>query len=620
MAGLSLLTLLCHRAVSMLLKELSSLASPLSAPQVDKLKQLTAELSPLQLAWVSGYLAASAQGQEGAPPQSQSGQTLTILYGSQTGNGRGIAKALAAKAQSLGYGVNLASMGEYNVRNLKQETLLVAVVSTHGEGEAPDDAIELHKFLGSKRAPKLDKLQYAVLSLGDSSYEFFCQTGKDFDARLSALGAKPLLPRVDCDVDYQSQSDSWQTELLERVKPLLQAADGAATNVVSINSANLGINSNTGLEYDKQNPYSAEVIVSQKLTGRDSLKDIRHLEIDLGESAISYQAGDALGVYFHNDEALVAEILEALALEPDTRVQLGAESVELRDALIEHKELTQLYPGLVQFWAETVESDELLTISQDKEQTRRFILSHQLVDLVKRYPLNGAKLDSAQALLDKLRPITPRLYSIASSQSEVESEVHLTVALVEEERDGQRRFGAASHFLARAEEGAQVRVYVEPNKHFRLPEDPQTPVIMIGPGTGVAPFRAFMQQRVAEGVAGDSWLFFGNPHFEQDFLYQTEWQQYLKSGALSRISLAFSRDQAEKVYVQHKIKQQAKELWQWLERGAHIYLCGDAERMAKDVHQALLEVAMEQGGLTSEAAEAFLDELRSAKRYQKDVY
>lgn len=596
----------------MLLKELSSLASPLSQGQVDKLKQLTAELSAVQLAWVSGYLAASANAGQIAPAaEAAPAQTVTILYGSQTGNGRGVAKALADKAQAQGYAVNLASMGEYNVRQLKQETVLLLVVSTHGEGEAPDDAIELHKFLASKRAPKLDNLHYSVLALGDSSYEFFCQTGKDFDARFAALGAKSLLPIVECDVDYEAAAGQWHASVLEAVKPLIQTS---SASVVSIGTAKAAGES----EFTKQNPYSAEVLVSQKITGRGSDRDVRHVEIDLGESGLTYQAGDALGVWFNNNETLVDEILTGLSLVADEAVTVGSDVLTLKRALVEKKELTQLYPGLVKTWAELSGNAALLALSDDKEQVRQFILQHQLADLVAQYPLSTAI--SAEKLLELLRPLTPRLYSIASSQSEVETEVHLTVALVEDERQGAARFGGASHFLASAEEGTQVNVYVEPNKHFRLPENADTPVIMVGPGTGVAPFRAFMQERVAQGIQGDSWLFFGNPHFEQDFLYQTEWQQYLKNGDLSRIDVAFSRDQAHKVYVQHRIKEQAQALWQWLENGAHVYICGDAERMAKDVHQALLEVAIEVGGLSAEAADEYFETLRSTKRYQKDVY
>ncbi|NRD75470.1 assimilatory sulfite reductase (NADPH) flavoprotein subunit [Shewanella sp. VB17] len=594
----------------MLLKELSSFASPLSQGQVEKLKQLTSELSTVQLAWVSGYLSATAeQGASQTGDEAAPAQTLTILYASQTGNGKGVANELANEARAQGYAVNLSSMGEYKVRQLKQETVLLVVVSTHGEGEAPDDAIELHKFLASKRAPSLAHLHYSVLALGDSSYEFFCQTGKDFDERLAGLGATAIQPLVECDVDYEASAQLWQSAVLQAVKPLIEIR---GASVVSI-SPSANINES---QFTKQKPYAAELLVSQKLTGRDADRDVRHVEIDLGESGLIYRAGDALGVWFSNSVDLVDEILVKLSLDGESQVTLGKDSLSLRQALIEKKELTQLYPGLVKGWAELSGDAELLNIAADKKMTRQCILNNQVADLILQYP---ASISSEQ-LLELLRPITPRLYSIASSQLEVESEVHLTVALVEDDRGGVTRFGGASQFLAQAKEGLAINVYVESNNHFRLPENPDIPVIMIGPGTGVAPFRAFMQERAAQGAGGDSWLFFGNPHFEQDFLYQTEWQQSLKEGFLTRIDLAFSRDQAHKIYVQDRIIEQGEELWKWLEAGAHLYICGDGERMAKDVHQALLDVTVKFGGKTATEAEDFLAQLRSDKRYQKDVY
>lgn len=592
----------------MLLKELSSLASPLSQGQVDKLKQLTSELNAVQLAWVGGYLSATAEfGINTGSAESTPEQTITILYGSQTGNGRSVATELAEKAQAQGYAVNLVSMADYKVRQLKQETLLLAVVSTHGEGEAPDDAIELHKFLASKRAPRLEHLNYSVLALGDSSYEFFCQTGKDFEQRLSALGARSIVPLAECDVDYEAAASTWQQQVLEAIKPLVSAS---SASVVSIGS------SVTTSAYTKQKPFSAELLTSQKLTGRDSDRDVRHVEIDLGDSGLNYQVGDALGVWFSNSDELVNEILTALSLDGETEVTIGDENLSLFDALKGKRELTQLYPGLVQNWAQLSGNETLQALSDDREQTRQFVLNHQLADLVANYPVDITPFQ----LVELLRPITPRLYSIASSQAEVEAEVHLTVALVEDERDGVKRYGGASQFLASAEEGSEVKVYVEPNNHFRLPENPETPVIMIGPGTGVAPFRAFMQERSQQGACGESWLFFGNPHFEQDFLYQTEWQQYLSEGTLTRLDSAFSRDQAHKIYVQHRIAERGEALWQWLESGAHLYICGDADRMAKDVHQALVDVVKQYGGKDDEKAEQYLETLRSDKRYQKDVY
>ena len=593
----------------MSLKELSQFSALLSAPQLDQLTRLTAELSPLQLAWVSGYLAASAAVPGSSPSQTnEQGQRLTVLYGSQTGNSRGVAEALAQRAAEAGWPVNLTSMGDLKPKQIKDESLLAVVVSTHGEGEAPDDAIELHQFLASKRAPKLDGLKYSVLALGDSSYEYFCQTGKDFDDRLAKLGAQALLPRVDCDVDFEDAAEQWLTQLLEALAPYKQASAPAQNSVVS---AGFSVS-----EYSKQKPYSAELLVSQKITGRDSDKDIRHVEIDLGESGLSYQPGDALGVWFSNDESLVAELLSQLKLDGEAQISIKDQTLSLKQALQDNRELTQLSPAQVQAWVELSGSEELQSVAADKDRLRSFIHQHQLVDLAKRWPVTV----EPQQLVDLLRPITPRLYSIASSRAEVEEEVHLTVALVADEHYGDTRFGGASRFLVVAEEGQTVKVYVEPNKHFRLPDNPETPVVMIGPGTGVAPFRAFMQQREADGINGNAWLFFGNPHFEQDFLYQTEWQQYLKSGVLERLDVAFSRDQAHKVYVQHRIKEQGEALWQWLERGAHLYICGDADRMAKDVHQALLEVIAEHGGKSREQAEAYLDSLRADRRYQKDVY
>ncbi len=600
----------------MLLKELSSLVSPLSQGQVDKLKQLTAELNAVQLAWLGGYLSATAElqdaqfvGNNAVVSADVVTQTITILYGSQTGNGRGIASELAQKAEAQGYAVNLTSMADYKVRQLKQESLLLAVVSTHGEGEAPDDAIELHQFLASKRAPRLESLNYSVLALGDSSYEFFCQTGKDFEQRLSALGATAIVPLTECDVDYEAIADSWQQQVLDAVKPLIETS---VATVVSINDSATSIASS----FTKRQPYSAELLVSQKLTGRDSDRDVRHVEIDLGDSGLSYQVGDALGVWFSNSDDLVNEILAGLKLDGDAVITLDEQNLSLFEALKDKRELTQLYPGLIQNWALLSGNETLQAIIEDKEQTRQFVLNHQLADLVALYPVDITGFQ----LVELLRPITPRLYSIASSQAEVEAEVHLTVALVEDERNGHKRFGGASHFLANAEEGSEVKVYVEPNNHFRLPADPQTPVIMIGPGTGVAPFRAFMQERSQQNNVGESWLFFGNPHFEQDFLYQTEWQQYLNDGTLTRLDSAFSRDQANKIYVQHRIAERGELLWQWLENGAHIYICGDAERMAKDVHQALIEVVKQYGGKDQLQAEEYLEVLRGDKRYQKDVY
>jgi len=600
-------------------------SSALDASQLSLLQQTTADYSALQLAWASGYLSAKSEQGQSVPLASTPAisKILTILYASQTGNAKGVAKQVEQSASAVGIKTKLINISDFKAKALKNESHILIVASTNGEGEPPDDAIEFHEFLLGKKAPKLPNLSYSVLALGDSSYEFFCQTGKEFDERLLALGAKQLLPRIDCDVDYDSDSESWTLSIVENLKDELTQADTALAPVIDLPIAAVS-------QYSKQNPLSAEFLLSQKITGRDSAKDVRHIEIDLGDSGLSYQAGDALGVYFENDSVLVAELLTSLNFTGDESVNLKIngeqQNLSLKEALTSHLEITQTAPAFIEFWAKQSGDETLLALIADKNNTREFAGNHQIVDVVNLTNLgDSSRLANTeltpQTFVDALRKITPRLYSIASAQAEVEEEVHLTVGLVNYENNDQQRFGGASHFLAnRLEEGQKIRVFVEHNDNFRLPNDSNTPVIMIGPGTGVAPFRAFMQQREAEEAAGDNWMFFGDQTFTQDFLYQVEWQNYLKSGLLTRMDVAFSRDQTEKVYVQDRLKEQASEVFAWLERGAHLYICGDANRMAKDVHQTLIDVISEQGQLSTEQAEQYLKDLRSNKRYQKDVY
>jgi sulfite reductase (NADPH) flavoprotein alpha-component len=586
----------------------------LDANQLASLQSAVGNLSPLQLAWASGYLAARAEGSSvavlptAAMPQASS--TLTILYGSQTGNAKGVAKVLAQQATDAGLTVDLKNMSEFKPKSIKNIPHLLIVASTNGEGEPPDDAIALHEFLSSKKAPKLDNLHYSVLALGDSSYEYFCQTGKDFDEYLAKLGAKAITPRIDCDVDYEDDAKAWSDSIVDQAKELLGSTDKLAP-VVNLPTA--------GAEslYSKQNPYQAELSVSQKITGRDSAKDVRHVEIDLAESGLTYQPGDALGVWFSNDEVLVDELIKALALNAEDSIELSGEQITLKQALVEKLEITQTSVSFMQFWAELSQNDVLLSLVTDKNATREYAAKTQVVDVIKSA---SAKI-AAQDFVNALRKLTPRLYSIASSQAEVDEEVHLTVGLVEYQTEEATRNGGASGFLGkRLEEGETVKVFIEHNDNFRLPTDGNTPVIMVGPGTGVAPFRAFMQEREANDATGDHWMFFGDQTFTEDFLYQVEWQGYLKSGLLTRIDLAFSRDQVEKIYVQDRIRENAQEVYAWLERGAHLYICGDMNRMAKDVEATLLDIIAEQGKKTAEQAEQYLKDLRNAKRYQKDVY
>ena len=594
-------------------------SSALDANQLASLQQTVAGYSSLQLAWASGYLAAkSEQGHNAQIAPSApavAAKTLTILYASQTGNAKGVASKLEQSAKAAGINVVLKNIADYKAKALKNESHLLIVTSTNGEGEAPDDAIEFHEYLLGKKAPKLPNLSYSVLALGDSSYEFFCQTGKDFDERLKALGAKQVTPRVDCDVDYDSDCESWTASIVESLKDELTQSTAGLAPVIDLPTA--GAES----QYSKQNPFEAEFSLSQKITGRDSAKDVRHIEIDLGESGLTYQVGDALGVWFENDADLVADLIATLSLTGEEKIKLkvnGANQVfTLTDALTTELEITQTAPAFVEFWAKISGDKALTKIAADKNTAREYAGEHQIIDVVK-----AAKTEiDPQFFVESLRKITPRLYSIASAQAEVEEEVHLTVGLVSFDANGEPRTGGASSFLAnRLEEGQKVRVFVEHNDNFRLPQSDDTPVIMIGPGTGVAPFRAFMQEREARDASGDNWMFFGDQTFTQDFLYQVEWQNYLKSGLLTRMDVAFSRDQAEKVYVQDRLKEQASDVFAWLERGAHLYVCGDANRMAKDVHQTLVEIIQEHGKLSAEQAEDYLKSLRSNKRYQKDVY
>lgn len=591
----------------------------LDTNQLASLKQSINDLSPLQLAWASGYLAAKAENPESGVAQvavsSEPAPTLTILYGSQTGNAKGVAKNLAAQATAEGLTVELKSMGEIKPKAIKNITHLLIVASTNGEGEAPDDAIALHEFLASKKAPKLEHLQYSVLALGDTSYEFYCQTGKDFDLNLEKLGAKRITARVDCDVDYEADAKAWSDTVIKQAKDLL-ASETTTNNVVALSNASTAEDL-----YTKQSPYTAELLVSQKITGRDSAKDVRHIEIDLGESGLTYQAGDALGVWFENSPALVGELITALGFNAQEPINVADDSLTLVEALKTKFEITQTSIQFIEFWANKSQAANLLALLEDKAALRDYAANHQVVDVVKSAPLASETKVSAQDFIEALRKITPRLYSIASSQSEVEEEVHLTVGLVQYQAGDANRQGGASGFLANGiDEGGEVKVFVEHNDNFRLPVNSETPVIMIGPGTGVAPFRAFMQEREATEASGDNWLFFGDQTFTQDFLYQVEWQGYLKSGLLTKIDLAFSRDQAEKIYVQDRLLENADEIFAWLERGAHIYVCGDMSRMAKDVEAALLSIIASKGQLSEEQATEYLKDLRNAKRYQKDVY
>ncbi|WIO75038.1 assimilatory sulfite reductase (NADPH) flavoprotein subunit [Porticoccaceae bacterium LTM1] len=601
-------------------KALSTLSGPLATDQVESIRNAVNELSADQLNWLSGYLAGLAvnklpgyHGESGqlAPANEASSQSVvTILYGSQTGNAAGIAEQLFAQLSGEGFSAQLKSLADYNPRNLAKEQYVALVISTQGEGDPPDDALAFHEFLFGKKAPKLNQLKYSVLGLGDSSYEKFCQTGKEFDERFSELGAERLHARLDADVDYQQQSSQW-TESWKKTAQSFQAnTESSRPKLSVVSSASEHVS-----QWSKFTPYVAEVLDGFKITGRDSGKTVQHVEISLADSGLQYAPGDALGVWPENGPELVAEVLQVTGLNADEQVDLDGKSLSLQQALTIHRELTQLHPGFVEYLAADNDGLQQL-VAGERSELLEFIRRHQVVELL----ATTSHSWSAQELVDQLRAITPRLYSIASSMEAVDDEVHLTVGLVSETRDDVNRFGAASRFLTEVNDESSIRVFVEPNRNFKLPENDDAPIIMVGPGTGVAPFRSFLQHREAIGASGDNWLFFGNPHFSSDFLYQTDWQNWHKSGLLTRIDLAFSRDQSEKIYVQDRLQGQAAEVFAWLERGAHFYVCGDQKHMAKSVDEALHQIIAEQSGKGIEFANEYVQGLKKAKRYQRDVY
>jgi len=575
-------------------------------------------LDDAQLHWASGYLAglAAARTQQ-AGPAVEAGvrPAFTIWYGSETGNGRGIAERLAREAEARGFDVELASTAEIQPRSIGKLGTLVLVMSTHGEGDPPEDAEALHKFLQSGRAPRLEQLSFAIFALGDSSYPDFCQTGREFDARLAELGARRMLDRVDVDVDFEPAEDAWRGRVLDHLEnelkpgaptPRLQLVQGAA-------------NRNPGpARHDRRNPYSAEVLEVAPLTVAPSTSAVNHVELLLEDSGLSWSPGDSLGIWPRNDARLVDEIMALAALDAEAQVTRGDESLPARAWLEQRLELTQLTRPFIEAWASISDSARLRELLENRDAFEDWVASRQVADVLREIP---ARTD-AGALIGALRGIGPRLYSIASSPSVHPDEVHLTVkrvgGLLE---SGRLRAGVASwQLVEQARPGERLPVYIESNPRFRLPEDPAAPILMIGPGTGVAPFRAFVQHRQAEGATGENWLLFGNRNRRSDFLYQLEWQRFQRQGALHRLSVAFSRDQADKIYVQHRLREQGREVYDWLERGAHVYVCGDGQAMAADVHQALLDVIAKHGGRDADHATEYLEAMKQARRYQKDVY
>lgn len=601
--------------------QLKVVNSPFNQEQADLLNRLLPTLTEAQKMWLSGYLTASqSTSAEGTPDVStaapaQTKQTVskdvTILYGSQTGNAQGLAENTGKTLEAKGFNVTVSSMNDFKPNNLKKLENLLIVVSTHGEGEPPDNALSFHEFLHGRRAPKLENFRFSVLSLGDSSYEFFCQTGKEFDVRLAELGGERLYPRVDCDLDFEEPANKW----LKGVIDGLSEAKGNSASAAVPAEAPAGTS-----PYSRTNPFKAEVLENLNLNGRGSNKETRHLELSLEGSGLTYEPGDSLGIYPENDPELVDLLLNEFKWDASENVTVNkeGETRPLREALISNFEITVLTKPLLKQAAELTGNDKLKALLENREELKAYTQGRDVIDLVRDF---GPWNVSAQEFVAILRKMPARLYSIASSLSANPDEVHLTIGAVRYEAHGRERKGVCSVLCSeRLQPGDTIPVYLQSNKNFKLPQDQETPIIMVGPGTGVAPFRSFMQEREETGAKGKSWMFFGDQHFVTDFLYQTEWQKWLKDGVLTKMDVAFSRDTEEKVYVQNRMLEHSKELFQWLEEGASFYVCGDKTNMARDVHNTLVEIIETEGKMSREQAEGYLAEMKKQKRYQRDVY
>lgn len=592
------------------------LKTPLSPDKEDLLDRLVVGLGAAELQWLSGFtagLAASGQRALVVPPHAPAPQhrAVTILFGTQTGNSRAISERLKAQLEASGVAARLVRASDYATRDFKDERVLFIVISTQGDGDPPDDARGVCEFLLGARAPKVPNLQFSVLGLGDSSYPKFCHVARLLDERLAALGATRITPKAECDVDFEATAQAWSTQSVERVK--LDVAPGPALHPTA-----LLVSSQQAPTFTKEHPFGATVLANQRITGRDARKDVRHVELSLEGSGLRYEPGDALGVWPVNPPSLVQDVAALLGSAPDVQVGRDAKTQSLETWLGTSLEITRLSRPFLEAHAARAHEPLLKSwlLPENSAQLATVLSSWNVADVLRLHPASW----TAAELVGALRKLTPRLYSIASSLKHAPDEVHLTVARVDYLANGKPHLGSASNHLATLGHEDAARVFVEPNDRFRLPKDASTNIIMVGPGTGVAPFRAFVQERQQLGGSGKNWLFFGEQHFRSQFLYQVEWQEALKKGVLARLDVAFSRDQAQKVYVQDRIREHGRQVFDWLQNGAHLYVCGDAKHMAPDVEKALESVAVAHGALSADQAVEWLANLRDQKRYLRDVY
>ncbi len=572
-----------------------------------------------QKSWVSGYLAGlktrildgAGKPDAGSVASAQQSVPLHILFGTQTGNAEAVAGDVAAAARELGFAPIISGLDEIEIERLAEIERIAIVTSTYGEGEMPDNALAFWTALSAETAPRLEHLSFSVLSLGDTAYDGFCQAGKLFDMRLEQLGAQRVAARVDCDVDFEKTAKDWITAAV----PAFPKPAGAPTATAVASPAKV---ETAAAAWSRKNPYPAVVLKNRRLSGTGSAKEIRHYEIALGDSGLAYEAGDALGVMPVNNPTLVTALLVRLGLSPDASVP-GSDR-PLGDLLTFAYEIATPSRELVAA-IEARAGDEALTHvlrHGDKEAMSAWLWSKDILDVLN---VNRGVALTAEEFVALLKPLQHRAYSISSSPLAHPGEVHLTIASVRWRAEDREHGGVCSTFLAdRVAEGETAGIFVSPNKAFRLPVDNDAPVIMVGPGTGIAPFRAFLEQRRELGAKGTNWLFFGDQHRATDFIYEDELTAMGKNGLLTRLDLAFSRDQVEKIYVQTRMKQNGRDLFSWLEDGAYFYVCGDATRMAKDVEDALCDVIATHGGMSAESANEYVAALRKSKRYLRDVY